>query len=254
MSDDAAPLGRSLAAEAAHRMDNDQTTFIRLFALLARIGIRLVARVEVLGLDHVPRTGAVIFAMNHISNADSVVAGGFLTNALRRRRLHWLGKREMFEWPVLGLMAAHGGVHPVDRGAADTEAFRLAVRLLEAGYALAVFPEGTRSLTGELQEAKDGLAMLALRTGAPVVPVGINGTDLVWRKGKALPSPIPRRTISMRIGEPFHAAESIPAGAERRAAKGIATRAIMGRIARLLDPRHRGVYADAVREEAAVAT
>ena len=252
MSDDTGGTGFNLAAEAAHRMDNNQTTFVRLFGLLARIGIRLVARVDVVGIEHVPRSGAVIFAMNHISNADSVVAGGFLTDALRRRRLHWLGKREMFEWPVLGLMAAHGGVHPVDRGAADTEAFRLAVRLLEAGYALAVFPEGTRSLTGELQEAKDGLAMLALRTGAPVVPVGVNGTDLVWRKGKALPSPIPRRTITMRIGEPFRVADVVPADADRRAAKGLATRAIMGRIAELLDPRHRGVYADAVREDAAV--
>jgi 1-acyl-sn-glycerol-3-phosphate acyltransferase len=254
MSDDKAALGLNLAAEASHRMDNDQTTFIRLGALVARIGSRLVARVEVEGLENVPRTGAVILAMNHISNVDSVVAGGFLTLALRRRRMHWLGKREMFDWPVLGLMAAHGGVHPVDRGAADTEAFRLAVRLLEAGYVLAVFPEGTRSLTGELQEAKDGLAMLALRTGAPVVPVGVNGTDLVWRKGKALPSPLPRRTITFRVGEPFRVADAIPADTDRRAAKALATRAVMGRIAELLDPRHRGVYADAVREDAASAS
>jgi 1-acyl-sn-glycerol-3-phosphate acyltransferase len=159
--------------------------------------------------------------------------------------MHWLGKRELFDWPVVGWIAAHGGVHPVDRGTADVEAFRLAIRILEAGYVLLVFPEGTRSPTGELGEAKDGLAMLAMRTGAQVVPVAINNTDTVWRKGQRLPSPFPRRTVTMRIGEPFRVSDLIPAGTDRRAAKTLATTAIMTRIAELLDPRHRGAYASA---------
>ena len=164
----------------------------------------------------------------------------------RNRRIHWLGKRELFEWPVFGWLAARGGVHPVDRGTADVEAFRLATRILEAGYVLLIFPEGTRSPNGELQEAKDGLAMLALRTGAAIVPIGINGSDRVWPKGRKIPLPIPRRTVTVRIGSPFRAADVVPAGADRRAAKAIATTAIMGRIAALLEPRHRGVYAAAV--------
>jgi 1-acyl-sn-glycerol-3-phosphate acyltransferase len=163
--------------------------------------------------------------------------------------MHWLGKRELFAWPVVGWMAAHGGVHPVDRGTADVEAFRLATRILEAGYVLLVFPEGTRSPTGELGEAKDGLAMLAMRTGAQVVPVAINNTDAVWRKGQKLPSPLPRRTVTMRIGEPFRVADVIPEGTDRRAAKTLATTAIMTRIAALLDPRHRGSYAAAIRPD-----
>jgi 1-acyl-sn-glycerol-3-phosphate acyltransferase len=158
-----------------------------------------------------------------------------------------MGKREMFDWPVLGWIFARFGVHPVERGAADVEAFRLATQILEAGYVLIIFPEGTRSPDGALQEAKDGLATLALRSGAVIVPIGINGTDAVWPRGHALPLPIPRRTVTMRIGEPFRAADVVPAGTDRRAAKTLATTAIMGRIAELLEPRHRGVYADAVR-------
>ena len=229
------------------RLDNDQSNLIRVVALVSRICSRLIARVRFEGLDRIPRTGAVILAANHISNADPMLIGAFVTPALRRRRIHWLGKRELFAWPIFGWIAAHGGVHPVDRGTADVEAFRLATKILDAGYILMIFPEGTRSPTGTLQEAKDGLATLALRSGAVIVPMAINNTDAVWPKGHKWPIPFPRRQIIVRIGQPFSVADLVPAGTERRAAKTLATTAIMGRIAELLDERHRGVYAAAIR-------
>jgi len=229
------------------RLDNDQTMLVRMVSLVARIGARAVANVKVEGLDNIPRKGAVILAVNHMSNADAFVTGAWISESLKRRRIHWLGKREMFDWPVVGWIGANGGIHPVDRDHADIEAFRLATRILEKGYVLLVFPEGTRSPTGELQEAKDGIAMLALRTGAQVVPVAINNTDAVWKKGRLLPSPFPRQTVRVRIGDPFRVQDVIPEGADRRTAKTLATTAIMGRIAELLEPRHRGVYAGAVR-------
>ena len=235
---------RSAILEAAYRLDNEQTMLVRMVALVSRIGSRCFADVEVDGLERIPATGAVILAANHISNADPIVAGAWITPALRRRRIHWLGKRELFDWPGFGWVAAHGGVHPVDRDNADVEAFRLAARILEAGHVLFAFPEGTRSPSGELQPAKDGIAMLALRTGALVIPIGINNTDAVWPKAHRLPRPLPRRTITMRVGEPFRVADALPPGVDRRTAKGFATRAIMTRIAALLEPRHRGVYAD----------
>ena len=240
------PAKRSAILERAMQLDNDQTMLVRMVALLARIAARTFGNVHVEGLEHIPRSGAVILAINHISNADAFVTGSWITPALRNRRIHWLGKRELFEWPVFGWVAARGGVHPVDRSTADIEAFRLATRILEAGYVLLIFPEGTRSPNGELQEAKDGLAMLALRTDAAIVPIGINGSDRVWPKGRKIPLPIPRRTVTVRIGSPFRAADVVPVGADRKAAKAIATTAIMGRIAALLEPRHRGVYAAAV--------
>ena len=247
----AEPVRRSATYERAMRLDNDQTMLVRMVALCSRNLARAFASVHIDGLEHIPRTGPVILAINHISNADAFVTGSWITPALRKRRIHWLGKKELFDWPVFGWLAARGGVHPVDRGAADIEAFRLATRILESGYVLLIFPEGTRSPDGQLQEAKDGLAMLALRTGAAIVPIGINGSDRVWPKGRKIPQPIPRRTVTVHVGTPFRAADVVPAGADRKAAKAIATTAIMGRIAALLEPRHRGVYAGAVPDEPA---
>jgi len=229
------------------RLDNDQTMLVRMVARLAQwIGLSF-ADVKVEGLEHVPRRGAVILAVNHASNADPIMAGAWVSDALRTRRIHWLGKRELFGWPIFGWICALGGVHPVDRSTADVEAYRLATRILERGYVLLVFPEGTRSPTGALQEAKDGVAQLALRTGAQILPIGVNDSDRVWPKGRRLPSPFPRRRILVRIGEPFLVGDVVPPAADRRAAKAAATTAIMGRIAELLEPRQRGVYASAVR-------
>ncbi len=242
------PARRNRVIEAAMRLDNDQTTLVRLMALMSRIGARLFANVHVEGLENVPRTGAVILAINHISNFDPVVTGAWITPGLRRRRIHWLGKRELFDWPLVGWLCAHCGVHPVERGTADVDAYRLATRVLEAGCVLLIFPEGTRSPTGELQEAKDGLAALAMRTGALIVPIGVNNSDAVWPKGRRLPRPFPRRNITVRIGEAFAADRLVATGTDRRAAKTLATTAIMSRIAAQLDPRHRGVYAAANRE------
>jgi 1-acyl-sn-glycerol-3-phosphate acyltransferase len=240
---------RNRVLEQAYKLDNEKTMLVRMVALIARIFARTFANIEVQGMENVPRTGSVLLAANHISNFDPVVSGAWITTTLRRRRVHWLGKRELFDWPVVGWASAHGGVHPVIRGNADVEAFRMATRILESGYVLFVFPEGTRSPTGELQEAKEGTAMLAMRTGARIVPIGINGSDAVWKKGQKLPSPFPRRTITVRIGESFAIEDVVPEGTDRRAAKGIATTALMQRIAALLEPRHRGVYAEPIRIE-----
>lgn len=231
----------------AMRLDNHKSLLVRVVALVSRIGARVFANVRIEGLERIPRTGAVILAANHISNADPVLLGAWVTPGLRRRRIHWLGKKELFDWPIFGWIAANGGVHPVDRGTADVEAYRLATRILEAGCVLMIFPEGTRSPTGTLQEAKDGLATLAMRTGAAVLPIGINNSDVVWPKGHKWPIAFPRRTITVRIGEPFLVGDVVPPDMDRRAAKAAATTVIMGRIAALLDERHRGVYADPVR-------
>jgi len=240
-----APRRRQASAKPA--IDEDEllessiSPLIRAAALVSRGVARSFTRVHVEGdLDAIPREGPVILAANHISNADPVIIGAWLTPHLGRR-IHWLGKREMFEWPVVGWIARNGGVVPVDRGGADVEAFRMATRVLEAGGVLMVFPEGTRSPSGELQAPKDGLAMLALRTGATIVPIGVSNTDRVWPKGRKIPRPGSHAT--MRVGAPFRIADVLPPEIERKAAKRLATTLIMRRIAALLDPRHRGPYA-----------
>lgn len=221
---------------------SDLTPLIRSAALGARFIARAFTRVRIEGdTDAIPRHGPVILAANHISNADPVLIGAFLTPRLGRR-IHWLGKKEMFDWPIVGYIARNGGIIPVDRGAADVEAFRVARRVLDAGSVLAVFPEGTRSPIGQLQQPKDGLSMLALRTNATIVPIGISNTDRVWPKGRLIPTP--GKHATMRVGEPFRVGDLLPPEIDRKAAKGLATTLIMRRIAALLDPRHRGTYGE----------
>ena len=220
---------------------------IRIGSFVMRVVARIFTRVRIEGdLAAIPATGAVLIAANHASNADPVLIGAFLNPRLGRP-LNWLGKREVFEWPVLSWLARHGGVHPVDRGAADVEAFRSAMRILEAGHVLAVFPEGTRSPDGRLQAAKDGVAVLALRSGASIVPIGVGDSDRLWPKGRFLPRFT--KGVAVRIGEPFRLAEALAvadpaAAADRRRAKEAGTDLIMRRIAALLPPRQRGAYED----------
>lgn len=214
--------------------------WMALLAGAVRLGVAGLTRVRVEGaIGEIPRSGPVIVAANHSSNLDVPVLGSSLMPKLGRR-LQWLGKRELFDWPVIGWIARNGGVHAVDRGAADVEAFRIAARILEEGHALFVFPEGTRSRDGTLGEGRDGVAVLALRTGAPIVPVGVSGSYERWPRGQKLPRPGGRVTV--RIGSPFRLADVLPAGLDRRAAKTQATDLIMRRIAELLPEGQRGVY------------
>jgi 1-acyl-sn-glycerol-3-phosphate acyltransferase len=232
-----------MSHEADRPLDGHLTPLIKTVAFGGRMIARCITRVRVEGaIDEIPREGPVILAANHISNADAVILGAWLTARLGRR-IHWLGKKEMFDWPIVGWVARNSGVHPVDRAAADIEAFRTAERVLSEGHVLMIFPEGTRSPTGELQKPKDGLAMLALRSGAPIVPIGIADTDRVWPKGRLLPRPGGHAT--MRIGRPFRLDDELPAGLARKRAKALATDLIMRRIAAELPPRHRGPYGDA---------
>ncbi|MBI2776672.1 MAG: (d)CMP kinase [Chloroflexi bacterium] len=239
---------------AARKPAIDPTPIATRMGLVIRIGsfvirtlVRVFTRVEIVGaLDAIPRTGAVLIAANHASNADPVIIGAFLNQQLGRP-LNWLGKREVFEWPVLSWLARQAGVHPVDRGSADVEAFRSAIRILEAGQILAVFPEGTRSPDGRLRAAKDGVTVLASRSGAVVVPIGVANADRLWPKGRPIPRRVPSVTVT--IGAPFRldealAAEDPDAAGDRRRAKTAGTELIMRRIAALLPPRQRGVHGE----------
>jgi 1-acyl-sn-glycerol-3-phosphate acyltransferase len=218
------------------------TPYIRALNLTARTVVRSLTRVRIEGrLDRIPQEGPLIVAANHLSNADGPVIAGWLTSLLGRR-IHWLGKREMYDFPLASLALPPVSIHPVDREGADVEAFRLAERILAAGNVLVLFPEGTRSPTGGLQQPRDGLALLALRTGAPILPVGLAGTERLWPRGT-----FPRvgGRIVLRVGEPFRVADVLGTAArDRRTAKGLATEIIMRRIAAVLPSAYRGAYAD----------
>ncbi len=231
---------RSDQEAAAFALPTDRVpVVIRATDAFGRGFLQCFTRVGVEGLEHVPTEGPLILAANHISNADPPFIASWLTPALGRP-IHWMAKAEALDWPVAGWFMRQNGAFGIRRGAADTEAFRLAKRVLDDGRVLGAFPEGTRSPTGALQHAKDGVTLLALRSGAPVLPVGVAGTDRFWPRGSKLWRVGGR--IALRVGEPF-VLERLVGPDGRKESLDDATTRLMLRIAALLPERHRGAYA-----------
>lgn len=164
---------------------------------------RLIYRPRIEGKDLVPKTGPVIFASNHLSFIDSIAIP-----VAAPRRVHFLAKSSYFEgtgfsgWASRQFFTSIGAI-PVRRGAgqAALDALEQQRVLLEAGSAVALYPEGTRSMDGRLYKGRTGVAFLALQTGAPVVPVGLIGTDKVMPKGATIPSP--KHRITVKFGQPL---------------------------------------------------
>ncbi|MDR6866471.1 1-acyl-sn-glycerol-3-phosphate acyltransferase [Microbacterium resistens] len=164
---------------------------------------RLVYRPRVEGRRNVPRTGPVILASNHLSFIDSIAIP-----VSAPRRVHFLAKSSYFEGTgfrgaLIGNFMRAVGAIPVNRGAgqAALDALEQQRQLLADGQAVALYPEGTRSTDGRLYKGRTGVAFLALETGAPVVPVGLIGTDKAMPVGAKRPSFGHRVTI--RFGEPI---------------------------------------------------
>jgi 1-acyl-sn-glycerol-3-phosphate acyltransferase len=208
----------------------------RFIAGLCRFGLRSIARVTVEGTDDLPIGGPLIIAANHMSNVDPPFIGGWLAPALQHRPT-FLAKESLFKGP-LGLLIRSLGAEPVKSGGNDIGAYRVAKGILDKGGVLAILPEGTRSFDGVMTQPKPGVSLLATRTGAPVLPVGISGTAQLIGREKTLPN-IGTRII-LRAGKPFHL--TIPAGVDRRAALADADIELMRRIAALVEPRHRGEW------------
>ncbi|AAM24573.1 MAG: 1-acyl-sn-glycerol-3-phosphate acyltransferase [Caldanaerobacter subterraneus] len=139
--------------------------------VIVRAIVKVIFRIKVKGLENIPKKGPVIICPNHISLLDPPVVG-----ALLNRRIYFMAKEELFRNPFLKLLLGTGlGAFPVKRGTADLSAIKTALNHLKKGRAVGIFPEGTRSKTGKLQRAEPGVAMLAIKSKAPVVPVGIKG-------------------------------------------------------------------------------
>ena len=210
----------------------------RIAAFVCRLVLRLLASVSVEGLENVPRSGPLIVVANHLSNTDPPLVVGWLTPAVGRQ-MHILAKQSIFVGPV-GWFLRSQGVTPVRAGGSDIDAFRAARAILDRGEVLCIFPEGTRSHTGELGQPKPGVAMLATRSGVPILPVGISGTDRFLGRGQRVPRL--RSRIVVRVGRPF--VLEVDEALSRRTALEAATDQIMRAIATLIEPRHRGRFGD----------
>jgi 1-acyl-sn-glycerol-3-phosphate acyltransferase len=161
----------------------------------------LVYRVRKIGLENVPREGALILAPNHFSQWDHFFVGVYL-----RRKIRFMAKSQMFGPPVLTYVYKHGGVFPVRRGHHDEEAIETAREILRQEEMLLVYAEGGRSRSGRLGQPKPGIGRIAVESGAPVVPVAIHGSAKV-RSWKRLRFP----KVTVEFGEPISfAAEDSP--------------------------------------------
>jgi 1-acyl-sn-glycerol-3-phosphate acyltransferase len=137
-----------------------------------RLLLRVFGRWQVTGAENVPMTGPVILAANHLSFADPPTVGAGI-----RRKAWFMGKEELFRSPFLRWLFGKWQAFPVRRGTGDLGALKKALQVLAAGDPLVIFPEGTRHRAGEPGGAELGVGMLALRSGAPVIPVFLSGTD-----------------------------------------------------------------------------
>jgi 1-acyl-sn-glycerol-3-phosphate acyltransferase len=156
---------------------------------------RCYNRWEVSGREHVPASGGVLLIANHTSYADPPIVG-----AACLRPVNFMAKAELFRIPVLSAVIRRTHAFPVKREAADQQALRRALHLLDNGQVLLLFPEGTRSPDGRLMPFEAGAAFLALAGKAQVVPVGIDGADRLLPRGKPVLLPAKLR---VRFGPPL---------------------------------------------------
>lgn len=202
--------------------------------LIAGWFMSLVGGARIEGVEHLPRTGPFILVANHCSQADPPLLG-WATGYQIGRVVHFMAKEEMQRWPVIGWLADRSGVFFVRRGEGDRASQRTALALLAKGEPIGIFPEGTRSRDGRMREARPGAALLAIRSGAPIIPVGIAGTHRMF-PGR---SKLPRRTrVTFRIGRPFKL-EHQATGRIDRAGLATGTQRITDEIAALLPPAQR---------------
>ncbi|MBM3152095.1 MAG: 1-acyl-sn-glycerol-3-phosphate acyltransferase [Chloroflexi bacterium] len=194
---------------------------------LARILVFFWIRLEVHGAENYPQQGPALLALNHLGDADAVVILAVLTPMP-----DFIGKIELYDLPLLGALMDAMGVIWVHRGRPDRRALKAALDGLALGRIIGLAPEARESLSGVLEFATEGAAFLALKAGAPIVPVTLTGTenDRLYGNMKRL-----RRTaVSLTVGRPFR----LPGGIDRPTA----TRLIMETLARQLPPEYRGVY------------
>jgi 1-acyl-sn-glycerol-3-phosphate acyltransferase len=153
---------------------------------------------RVKGAQYVPQEGAAVIVSNHLSLIDPFVVG-----FAAKRVVNFMGKEELFGLPVVGYIIRRLGSFPVDRSRRDPAATRIALTVLKQGELLGMFPEGTRSTTGEMIEFRAGAARLAARTHAPIIPVAVSNTNRAMPPGK-LPRPA---RIGVRFGKPIELTE-----------------------------------------------
>jgi len=150
---------------------------------------------RVIGAENMIEEGPCIIAANHCSFFDPPLVG-----VACKRAIHYLARKSLLEWPILGPIFPDLNVIPVDRKNADRSALMGAIRVVKNRGAVLIFPEGTRSPDGNLQAAQPGIGMIMAKTGAPVVPIRINGSFEAFPRGSTRPRCV---SVEALIGHPI---------------------------------------------------
>lgn len=204
--------------------------------LTARGLTRLLCRIDGESINSIPQQGPLILVCNHIN----AIELGVVFPRLHPRSVTGFAKSETWDNPILGPIFNIWEIIPIQRGQADLTALRQGLKVLETGNILVITPEGTRSGDGRLKQGHPGVAMLALHSGAPIMPMVYYGNESFYRNVRRL-----RRTdISIRVGKSFRV--ETPGGASTEVRRQI-TDEIMYQMAMLLPPQNRGFYSDLSR-------
>jgi len=150
---------------------------------------------RVIGAENMIEEGPCIIAANHCSNLDPPLVG-----IACKRAIHYLGKKSLLDWPLLGPIFPQLNVIPVDQKNADRSALMGAIRVVKNGGAVLIFPEGSRSPDGKPQPAQPGIGMIIAKTGAPVVPVFVSGSFEAFPRCRVLPRLV---SVVVKIGRPL---------------------------------------------------
>lgn len=181
--------------------------FVRgLFLLLFKV----FGRVRVVGADKIPTEGAFVLAPVHRSNIDFA-----LTSLVTTRPMRYMGKDSIWKSKLLGRFVSMLGAFPVHRGSADRDALKACTDIVNGGSPLVMFPEGTRQRGPVVEELFDGTAYVAAKTGVPIVPVGIGGSEAMMPKGAKLPRP---SKLVLVVGDPLAAPARTEGGRMPRSA------------------------------------
>lgn len=184
------------SADASRPPSTGELVLYRAVRRLALLVARLLWRLEVRGTEKVPG-GPFVLSAVHRSNIDFL-----LVSAVTRQRLRYMGKHTVWKYALPGRFFTALGAYPVRRGSADREALRTTQQVLRAGEPVVMFPEGTRRTGPVVEDLFEGPAFVAGRTGAPIVPVGIGGSEAVMPPGSKLIRP---GRVTLLIGDPIPA-------------------------------------------------
>lgn len=198
---------------------------------LSKIAARLLFSYRIIHRERLIEEGGVLFAMNHQSFLDPPLAG-----IACRKPIHFLARKSLLDWPVLGPVFPKLNVVPVDQDKADMSALKTVIRLLQSGERTIIFPEGGRTSDGALQPAQPGIGLVVARTRVPVIPMRVFGAYEAFPRGAR---GIRRHPITVVVGEPLRFSEPDVTGRGREVYQRIADR-VMSAIAALeLPPEER---------------